>query len=137
MQKLNKVLATGATVAGIACMTVTAFAASSTTFTVNNVNVTGSVSYVDTNDYNPLATDSVTATTGSSSVVDLMETTATICFAEGTNMKKEIKYSQKTNTTRCSATAYESSMGVGYRGEGIHKAKHAKKSGSRTTAIIW
>lgn len=139
MKKLNKILATGIAVAGVVCMTVTAYAYTSKTFTVNNVPITASLSHVDTDDTSPVLRDSVTATTSSSSVMDSLTAEATIYYSEilGTTLKTVTDGNSEANAKKCSVTVYESRTGVGYRGEGTHKASHAKKSGSCNTVETW
>lgn len=137
MQKLNKVLATGAVVAGIACMTVTAFAATRITFKVNSVTVTGRLAYLDSVDTDPFDRDSVTARTTSPSAMDSIAATANIYYAEGSTLKSTAESDVKYSTNECSVTAKESLIGVGYKGEGKHKASHGQKSNSGDTVVSW
>lgn len=137
MQKLNKVLATGAAVAGIACMTVTAFAATRITFKVNSVTVTGRLAYLDSVDTDPFDRDSVTARTTSPSAMDSIAATAIIYYAEGSTLKSTAESDVKYSTNECSVTAKESLIGVGYKGEGKHKASHGQKSNSGDTVVSW
>ena len=70
--RIKKILDFKKSCVAIACtlsltvaMGISCFASTSTTFKVNNVSITGKISYTDTNDYNPLAKDSVTAKSSS------------------------------------------------------------------------
>lgn len=83
--------------------------------------------------------DSVTATTSSSSVMNSLSAKATIYYTEvlGTTLKTITDSNSEANAKKCSVTVYESYTGVGYKGEGTHKASHAKKSGSCNTVETW
>lgn len=84
MKKKIKTLAVAIT---FGLMSVSAFAASSTTFTVNNVSVTGRVTYVDESEWNPLTKDSVTATTTAKSAMDNIKAKATIYYTDGSQTR--------------------------------------------------
>lgn len=77
-QITKKIIAGVATVCAAACMTVTAFAETLIHFTVNNVKITGELSYFDSLGGNPFDNDSVTAITSSTSVMDHIEAHATL-----------------------------------------------------------
>lgn len=121
----------------IACIVVTIYAVTGISFKVNGATVKGTISYKDTNDYNPLSRDSVTANTVSSSVMDRITTSATIYFAEDATIKSVVQYNTMIKATKGSSTARASFIGVGYRGEGTHKACSGNKNGSGTTNINW
>lgn len=123
--------------AGIACMTVTAFAATRITFKVNSVTVTGRLAYLDSVDTDPFDRDSVTARTTSPSAMDSIAATAIIYYAEGSTLKSTAESDVKYSTNECSVTAKESLIGVGYKGEGKHKASHGQKSNSGDTVVSW
>lgn len=76
----KKILAGAAALCAAACMAVTAFAASSTSFTVNNVRVSGSHTVKDYGDYNPFGGDMVTATTSAGSIMDWMSVQAKVGY---------------------------------------------------------
>ena len=124
-------------IACVMCMSITAFAASSTSFKVNNVSVTGSISYTDTSEYNPLGKDSVTAKTSAKASVDSIGASATFYYATGSTLKTATENNSNINSTSCSVTVKASTVGTGYKGTGSHNASHNGKSGSGTTAVSW
>lgn len=129
--------ATACTAALIGVMGISCFASTSTAFKVNNVSITGKISYTDTNDYNPLSRDSVTAKTSAKASMDSISATATIYYAEGSTIKTVKEIANSTNATSCSVTAKSSSIGIGFRGVGNHGASHNGKSGSGITGVNW
>lgn len=142
--RIKKILDFKKSCVAIACtltltvaMGISCFASTSTTFKVNNVSITGKISYTDTNDYNPLAKDSVTAKTSAKASMDSISATATIYYAEGSTIKTVKETANNTNCTSCSVTAKSSSIGIGFRGVGNHGASHNGNSGSGTTGVNW
>lgn len=124
-------------VLGVVCISVPVSAATSISFTVNNVSVTGSISYKDTSEYNPLTQDSVTATTTSKAAMDSIKATATIYYATGSTLKTVTKSKTSMNSTSSSVTSKASAIGTGYQGTGAHSASHNGKSKSGATKVIW
>lgn len=121
----------------IMCMSIISFAATSVTFKVNRATVTGSISYKNASEYNPFEKDSVTATTTSSASMDVIETSATIYYTEGSSVKTNTTTNRVENDTECKVTAYASLMGVGYKGTGTHYAYHSGYSNSGSTSVTW
>lgn len=135
MKRRSKV--SGLVLGMVASAAIVAYGATATSFKVNNVSVTGRISYYDSNDYNPLTADSVTATTTATSVMDSITATATIYYYKG-NTQYSVKESNTEPDARTSSvTAKASSLGVGYKGEGTHSAEHNNDSKSGTTTIRW
>ncbi len=120
-----------------AVMVVPCLASTTTSFKVNNVNITGNISYIDTNDYNPFTSDSVTVRTNAKASMDNISATATIYFAEGYTIKTVQENCTNKNATSCSVTAKSSGKGIGFRGVGNHYAAHNGKSGSGITGVNW
>lgn len=121
----------------VASVTIVAYGATSISFKVNNVSVTGSISYHDSNDYNPLTADSVTATTTATSVMDSITATATIYYCKGTTNYSATKSNTESDARTSSVTVKASSLGVAYKGEATHSAEHNNDSKSGTTTIRW
>lgn len=120
-----------------ATSTLTVLAASTASFTVNNVSVLGTVSYTDANDINPLVRDSVTASTTSGAAMDVLTVDATIQFGYGSEVCTITKSSYSENATATSATASASLGGVGCGGTGYHYAGHNGRNGTASTDIRW
>lgn len=133
----RKKLFSGLVFSMAAMATIVAYGATSTSFKVNNVTVTGSISYKDTNDYNPLVADSVTATTTATSAMDSITATATIYYYKGSTRYSVQKSNTETDKRTSSITVKASSIGVGFMGEGTHSAEHNNDSKSGTTSIRW
>lgn len=134
MKKLIKV---SVVVLCIMCLSATAFAATSASFTVNNVTVTGKISYEDTWLYNPVVKDSVTTKTTAKAAMDSITTSATIYYYEGSKLKTVTNTKINKNCTSCSVTSNASVIGTGFKGTGTHSASHNKKSGSKSTSVVW
>lgn len=134
----KKILAGAAAVCAAACMAVTAFAASSTTFYVNNVKVTGSHSYSDMWDYNPFAGDSVTATANAGAALDRITVKATIRFADG-NTTKEYTSEPVTvkNGTSCEAKVTAKGLTISYGGGGWYEGYHNGNRNESTSSTNW
>lgn len=115
----------------------TVCAATTASFSANNVPVIGTISCTDTNDNNPLTRDSVTATTTSSSAMDIIKAEATIYYAIGSNVYSEVQANQNENATTVSVTAHAGFASVGFRGTGSHYASHNGHDGSGATDITW
>lgn len=121
----------------VASAAIVAYGATAISFKVNNVSVTGRISYHDSNDYNPLTADSVTATTTATSVMDSITATATIYYYKNTTQYSVRKNNIELDARTSSVTAKASLLGVGYKGEGTHSAEHNNDSKSGTTTIRW
>ncbi len=123
--------------AGALFTTIAAYGATSTSFKVNNVNVTGSVSIHDGNDYNPFDPDSVTAKTTATSVMDSMTAEATIYYCSGDARYSKTRTNSGKDTREVTTTVKASALGIAYKGEGKHSAAHNNDEKSGTTLIRW
>ena len=121
----------------ISSVTVAVYASSSAKFTVNGVSVNGKISYEDTNDYNPIAADSVTVKTTAKASMDNIRSTTKIYYAEGDQLCARENVEAGSNCKSVSSKVKESKLAVGYRGEGIHYAAHNGKASSRSTVVSW
>ena len=137
-QRLTKLKELLCTIFSVLIIGTTVYAASNgATFVVNNVKIKASLSYIDTNDKNPIDTDSVTASTKANAAMDSIITTAKIYFADGDTLKTKTVKEYGTNCTKVTATARENLLSVGYMGKGTHYASHNKKSNSVNTVVYW
>ncbi|MBQ9984173.1 MAG: hypothetical protein IJP29_06245 [Lachnospiraceae bacterium] len=134
---MKKIMKLCMVVACVMCMSITVFAATSVSCKVNNVTVTGKISYTDTSEYNPTTKDSVTAKTTAKAAMDTITAKATIYYATGSTLKTTTNSSSKKNATSCTVTSKASTIGTGYKGTGTHSASHNSKSGSVSTSVIW
>lgn len=136
-QITKKIIAGAVAFCAAACLTVNAFAATLIHFTVNNVKITGELSYFDSLGGNPFDNDSVTAITSSTSVMDHIEAHATLYYTKG---EQRISVTQPEGTDNASyikATVSKYTLATGYKGEGLHMARHGGKFDCGNTSVTW
>lgn len=133
----RKIFAGAASICLAACMGITAFAASSTSFLVNNVTVVGSHEVTDNWDYNPFTGDVVKATTSAVSIMDWMSAEAKVGYATPDGVLYVVAYDDDIYLKKISATATAPSFTVGCQAYGQYGARHSGFEGSGETATYW
>lgn len=133
----KKIIAGAAAVCAAACLTVNAFAATLTHFTVNNVKITGELSYFDSSGGNPLDSDSVTAITSSPSAMDHIEAHATLYYTKGEQRISVTQPESADDARYVKATISKYTLATGYKGEGLHMARHGGQFYSGNTSVTW
>jgi hypothetical protein len=111
----------------------TVFAATSTSFTVNGVSVVGQVSYYDSAGGNPFDSDSVTATTTSGAALDEIKAKAYL-YNGSTLLSSNSELSYNSNYVSAYTSKYTSD---GNNGKGYHYGLHNQKSNYDYTYVTW
>lgn len=129
-----KKLIAGIVVAGaIATVSLSAYAATSATMTVNGVSISCSHSRMAYNDNNPFTSDYVTATATAANTMESMSTTAKIYYALGSELKSAVNSEDVIDAKKCEATATSAFMSSSYDGAGAYNARYGMYSDSTTT----
>lgn len=130
---MKKKLIAGIVVAGAIAASLSAYAANSSTMTVNGVSISCFHSRKAYNDSNPFTSDYVTATATAANTMESMSTTAKIYYALGSELKSAVNSEDVIDAKKCEAKATAEFMSSSYAGAGAYNASYGIYSDSTTT----